>query len=275
MGAAGIVLVDLEDLADAAAHARRPSRVRAFSSSRLCSWIRSCAASRSGTSFWAPTTKMTFAAPQAYAASWLPERGGDDERSVAGHRVNAAEGEVGLADDRLHLLLLGRAVERERPSCVPSRSARRRRPPRRFRSPQGHRRVGHHRRALRDAVEHALAGRIQVVDDLDAESALFECADGLRERPIVGQCGESVGLSVRACMVGPPSCWLQPRVAMATNGRRREGTATRRPPRCAAAGSGARAPRARARGRARTRRGPRPARPTRRSRSARVEWKYW
>ena len=26
-----------------------------------------------GTSFWAPTTEMTFAAPQAYEAGWLPD----------------------------------------------------------------------------------------------------------------------------------------------------------------------------------------------------------
>jgi hypothetical protein len=34
---------------------------------------RSCAASRVGTSFCAPTTKITLAAPQTYEASWLPE----------------------------------------------------------------------------------------------------------------------------------------------------------------------------------------------------------
>ena len=61
MKTSAILLVDLEDLANSAPLAVRSVR-RASSSLRLCSWIRSRAASMSDTSFCAPTTKITLTA---------------------------------------------------------------------------------------------------------------------------------------------------------------------------------------------------------------------
>jgi hypothetical protein len=80
-----------------------------------------------------------------------------------------------VAADRLHLLRLGREVEREH--LVP-----RRLPPAvavvdRVREPglgQRHRGVGHHRRALRDVGKHRLARGIEITDDLDAEPVVLQ-----------------------------------------------------------------------------------------------------
>jgi hypothetical protein len=73
--------------------------------------MRSRAASGLGTSFCAPMTKMTLAAPHVGGELAAGGRG-DDECSVAGDCVDAAEGVVGLAGDRLHLWQLRREVER-------------------------------------------------------------------------------------------------------------------------------------------------------------------
>src|ERR1700687_2938378 len=45
---------------------------RASSYGRTCSWIRWNAASRSGTIFWLPTTRISFSAPAEMAPIWLP-----------------------------------------------------------------------------------------------------------------------------------------------------------------------------------------------------------
>jgi DNA-binding CsgD family transcriptional regulator len=75
--------------------------------------MRSRAASRLGTSFCAPTTKMTLAAPEAYEASWLPDAEAMTSTPSRVTRVHAAQGVVGLAADSLHLLGLCRDIERE------------------------------------------------------------------------------------------------------------------------------------------------------------------
>jgi hypothetical protein len=56
---------------------------------------------------------MTFAAPHAYDASWLPEAEAMTSVPSRGDGVDAAEGVVRLAADRLHLLRLAPEVQRE------------------------------------------------------------------------------------------------------------------------------------------------------------------
>ena len=123
---------------------------------------------------------------------------GDDERSLAGDRVDAAERVVRLAGDRLHLRQLGREVERHH--LVARRVVRSAAVDRVGDAGllQRHRGVGHHRGAFGDAGEDGFARGVQVVDDLDAESVLLERDDGVRERLLVGQCGEAVGCMGRA-----------------------------------------------------------------------------
>ena len=116
----------------------------------------------------------------------------DDQRSLTGHRMDAAEREVGLAADRLHLLGLGGKSAR---TSVPGRS----------RSDgfvdrfgdaglvEGHRGVRHDGGALGDAGQHRLPRRFQVVDDVDTESVLLEREDGRRDGSL-GESGEAVDL---------------------------------------------------------------------------------
>jgi hypothetical protein len=123
----------------------------------------------------------------------LAARGGrDDQRAVAGDRVHAAQGVVGLAADRLHLLHLGGEVQREH--LVPRRLVRAAAVDRvgDARVGQRHRRVGHHRRALRDAGQDHRARGGQVVHHLDAEPVLLERDDGRGQGALVGQRGEAV-----------------------------------------------------------------------------------
>jgi DNA-binding CsgD family transcriptional regulator len=75
--------------------------------------MRSRAASRVGTGFCGPTTKMTLAAPQAYVASWLPDSEAMASTPLRVTRVHAAQGVVGLAADSLHLLGLCRDIGHE------------------------------------------------------------------------------------------------------------------------------------------------------------------
>lgn len=135
---------------------------------------------------------MTFSAPHAYAASWLPRAGGDDEYSVASHGMDAAEREVWLHEYRLHLAQLGRAVEHRQPHAgrvVRAAGVDRLGDPRLF---QRHRRIRHHQGAVGDAGEDCLSRRIQVIDHLDAEPVLLQCSDRLGERLVVGKSREAV-----------------------------------------------------------------------------------
>ena len=136
---------------------------------------------------------MTLAAAPGVGGELAAGGRGDDEGSVAGDGVHAAERVVGLAGDRLHLLQLGREVERHhlvarrlvRPAAVDRvRDAR---------LLQRDRCVGHHRGAFGDAREDGLARGVEVIDDLDTESVLFERDDGVRERLLVRQRREAVG----------------------------------------------------------------------------------
>ena len=141
---------------------------------------------------------MTVAAPQAYEASWLPEAEAMNESSVASDGVDAAEGEIGLAADRLHLLRLRREVERQH--LVARRIVRSAIVDRVGDAGvlQGHRGVGHHRGALGDEGEDRFAGGVEVIDDVDVESVLFERNDGRRERLVVGQRSEAASCLGRA-----------------------------------------------------------------------------
>ena len=76
------------------------------------------AASRVGTSFCAPTMKMTLAAPPGVGGELAARRRrGDNQGAVPGDRVHAAQGVVGLAADRHHFLRLGSSLS------LPSSSA--------------------------------------------------------------------------------------------------------------------------------------------------------
>ncbi len=115
------------------------------------------------------------------------------KRSLAGDGVDAAERVVRLAGDRLHLRQLGRVVERHHLGArrvVRSAAVDRVRDPGLLQRDRG---VGHHRGAFGDAREDGFARRVQVIDELDTESVLFEGDDGVRERLLVGQRGEAVG----------------------------------------------------------------------------------
>jgi hypothetical protein len=91
------------------------------------------------------------------------------------------------AADHLHLLGLGREVQREhlaarrlvRPAVVD-----------RVRDAclvQGHRGVGHHRGASGDSGQHGRTRGVAVVYDLNAESMLFQGDDGGGQRLVIGQ----------------------------------------------------------------------------------------
>jgi hypothetical protein len=114
-------------------------------------------------------------------------------RSPARDSLDAAEREFGLASNRLHLLQLGREVERHhlvaRRLVWPAAVDR----VRKARLLQRHRCVGHHRRTFRDPREDSLASCVQVIDDLDAKSVFLEGDDGVRECLIVGKRRETVG----------------------------------------------------------------------------------
>ena len=101
--------------------------------------------------------------------------------------MDAAEGEVGLAGDRLHLLQLGREVERQhvvaRRLVSPAVVDRLCNP----RFLQRDRRIGHHGGAFRDVSKYSFACGIEVVDDLDVEAVLLGGDDGVGERLFVGQ----------------------------------------------------------------------------------------
>ena len=160
--------------------------------------MRSRAASGPATSFCAPTTKMTLAAPQAYEASWLPEAEAMTRAPSRGDGVDAAEGVVGLAGDRLHLRQLGCEVERQHPVA---RRIVRAAIVDRIRDPgllQRDRSVGHHGGARGHACENGFACRVEVVDHLDAEAVLLERDDRRGERLVVRQRGEAVGCVCRA-----------------------------------------------------------------------------
>jgi hypothetical protein len=107
--------------------------------------------------------------------------------------VHAAQGVVGLAADLLHLAQLGGEVQpghlvagRVVGAAVVDRV-------REAGLGQRHRRVCHHRGAVRDAGQHGLAGGVEIADDFDAEPVLLERDDGRAERGLVGQRGEAVG----------------------------------------------------------------------------------
>ena len=116
--------------------------------------------------------------------------------------MHAAQRVVGLAADRLHLLRLGREVQREHlgPRRLPPAGA----VVDRVRDPglgQRHRGVGHHRRARRDAGQHRLARGIEIIDDLDTEPVLLQRHHGRLQRRLIRQRGEPVRDSCRA------HCW--------------------------------------------------------------------
>ena len=117
-----------------------------------------------------------------------------------GDRVDAAERVVGLAGDRLHLLQLGRVVERDH--LVARRVVRSAVVDRVGDAGllQRDRGVGHHGGAFGDAGEDGFARSVEVVDDVDAESVLLERDDGRRERLVVRQRGEAL----RCGVVIPP-----------------------------------------------------------------------
>jgi hypothetical protein len=114
-------------------------------------------------------------------------RRGDHQGAVPGDRVDAAQGVVGLPADRLHLLGLGGEVKGEhlvarrlvRPAVVDRVGD--------AGLVQGHRGVGHHRGASGDAGQHGRPRGVAVVDDLNAESVLFQGDDGGGQRLVIGQ----------------------------------------------------------------------------------------
>jgi hypothetical protein len=116
--------------------------------------------------------------------------------------VHAAQGVVGLAADRLHLLRLGREIQREHlvaRRLIPVAAV-----VDRVREPglvQRHRGISHHRRALRDAGKHRLARGIEITDDLDTEPVLLQRRHGRLQRVLVRQRDEAVRDGSRA------HCW--------------------------------------------------------------------
>ena len=108
--AAGQLLVDFDDLAYVAVLSVGGDRAGVLEHQAvLVDPLR--ADSRVGTSFCAPTTKMTLAAP-GVGGELASKARRDDERAVAGDGVHAAQRVVGLAADLLHLLQLGGEVQR-------------------------------------------------------------------------------------------------------------------------------------------------------------------
>jgi hypothetical protein len=124
----------------------------------------------------------------------LASRGGGDHAcSLKRYGVDASEREIGLAGDRFHLLLLGLEVERQH--LVADRLVGPAAVDRGFDTGllERHRGVRHHGCACWDAREHGFAGSVEIIDDFDTESVLFERNDCRRERLVVGQRREAVG----------------------------------------------------------------------------------
>src|SRR5437016_9513497 len=112
--AAGILLVDLEDLADAAVHPVGGDRAGVLEFQAV---LEDPLARRFqvGHELLRADDEDHVGGTPGVGGELAAGGGGDDERSVVADGMNAAERVVGLACDRLHLLQLRREVERHHP----------------------------------------------------------------------------------------------------------------------------------------------------------------